>query len=81
MKLTLESQAVEVALDDGRFPHARIWKGHSADGTPVMALIACVEAVAPETQERLQASLAALPTQMTLTPRQTDYLFATACVA
>lgn len=75
MQLTLESQAVEVQLDDPRFPLARVWKGETEDGTPVMALIACVVARPIEAQPKLQAALAALPTELYANTREAGYLF------
>ena len=81
MQLTLESQAVEVQLDDPRFPLARVWKGETEDGTPVMALIACVVARPVERQPKLQADLAALPTEVYATAAQAGHLFGSRWVA
>ncbi len=75
MKLTLESQAVEVPLSDPRFPLARVWKGVTDDGREIMALIACVDSRREADQPRLQADLAELPTELYLSPRQAEYLF------
>lgn len=75
MKLTLESQAVEVALADPRFPLARVWKGVTDDGREIMALIACVDSRREAEQTRLAAELADLPTDLYLNARQAEYLF------
>ena len=81
MKLTLEPQAVEVPLEDPRFPLARVYKGVTEDGRRVMALIACVESRNPPEQPKLTAELAALPTEMFLNSKQTSYLFSRGTVA
>lgn len=44
MKLTLEAQKIELRLGDPFYPDARVWKGVTEDGVPVVAVIASLDA-------------------------------------
>lgn len=55
MKLTLESDAVFVRVEDPRFGEARFWHGVDESGRRVRALILAVEAADPADAPGLRA--------------------------